>query len=39
MNDSKKLGLFTEYQQMPEYFDAHNINAQTEIMLKVLRMM
>ena len=28
---TKKLGLPIEYQQMPEYFDAHNINAQTEI--------
>lgn len=25
-----KLGLPIEYQQMPEYFDAHNINEQTE---------
>lgn len=28
--DEHKLGLPIEYQQMPEYFDAHNINAQTE---------
>lgn len=25
-----KLGLPFEYQQMPEYFDAHNVNEQTE---------
>jgi ubiquinone/menaquinone biosynthesis C-methylase UbiE len=31
MNDPKhKLGLPLEYQQMPEYFDAHNISEQTE---------
>lgn len=30
MSDSKKLGLPVEYQQMPEYFDAHNINSKTE---------
>ncbi len=29
-SDEHKLGLPIEYQQMPEYFDAHNINAQTE---------
>lgn len=30
MNSStRKLGLPIEYQQMPEYFDAHNINEQT----------
>jgi ubiquinone/menaquinone biosynthesis C-methylase UbiE len=25
-----KLGLPLEYQQMPEYFDAHNVSADTE---------
>lgn len=30
MNDKHKLGLPFEYQQMPEYFDAHNVNADTE---------
>ena len=30
MDNSKKLGLPIEYQQMPEYFDAHNIDAKTE---------
>lgn len=31
MNDKEhKLGLPFEYQQMPEYFDAHNISEQTE---------
>lgn len=30
MNNTDKLGLPFEYQQMPEYFDAHNINEQTE---------
>ncbi len=30
MNDQHKLGLPFEYQQMPEYFDAHNVNAETE---------
>lgn len=31
MNSNQhKLGLPIEYQQMPEYFDAHNINEQTE---------
>lgn len=31
MNDKQhKLGLPFEYQQMPEYFDAHNVNEQTE---------
>lgn len=31
MNDKEhKLGLPFEYQQMPEYFDAHNIGEQTE---------
>lgn len=29
-NKEHKLGLPFEYQQMPEYFDAHNINEQTE---------
>lgn len=29
MNNKHKLGLPVEYQQMPEYFDAHNINEQT----------
>lgn len=32
MNSNEhKLGLPIEYQQMPEYFDTHNINEQTEI--------
>lgn len=32
MNNSvHKLGLPIEYQQMPEYFDAHNISEQTEV--------
>ena len=31
MNKNKhELGLPIEYQQMPEYFDLHNINEQTE---------
>src|SRR5262245_12429860 len=30
-NNEHKLGLPIEYQQMPEYFDTHNINEQTEI--------
>jgi ubiquinone/menaquinone biosynthesis C-methylase UbiE len=30
-NIENKLGLPFEYQQMPEYFDAHNINEQTEV--------
>jgi ubiquinone/menaquinone biosynthesis C-methylase UbiE len=30
-NKEHKLGLPFEYQQMPEYFDAHNINEQTEV--------
>src|SRR3990167_9694513 len=29
-NKEHKLGLPFEYQQMPEYFDAHNISEQTE---------
>jgi hypothetical protein len=29
-NNEHKLGLPIEYQQMTEYFDAHNINEQTE---------
>jgi ubiquinone/menaquinone biosynthesis C-methylase UbiE len=29
-NSNHNLGLPFEYQQMPEYFDAHNINEQTE---------
>lgn len=29
-NNSHQLGLPIEYQQMPDYFDAHNINEQTE---------
>jgi len=30
MNDKEhKLGLPFEYQQMPEYFDAHNVSEQT----------
>lgn len=31
MNDTKHLGLPIEYKQMPEYFDAHNINEKTEL--------
>ena len=31
MKDKHKLGLPLEYQQMPEYFDAHNVNELTEI--------
>ena len=30
MNNKHKLGLPIEYQQMPEYFDAHNVNEETE---------
>lgn len=30
MNAKHKLGLPLEYQQMPEYFDAHNVSAETE---------
>ncbi|HAT3869032.1 class I SAM-dependent methyltransferase [Legionella pneumophila serogroup 2] len=30
MNKEHKLGLPLEYQQMPEYFDAHNTSEQTE---------
>lgn len=30
MNDTHKLGLPMEYQQKPEYFDAHNVNESTE---------
>lgn len=30
MNDKHKLGLPLEYQQMPEYFDVHNVNKETE---------
>src|SRR3990167_10332497 len=30
MNDKHTLGLPFEYQQKPEYFDAHNVNASTE---------
>ncbi len=30
MNDKHKLGLPFEYQQMPEYFDAHNVSEETE---------
>ncbi len=30
MNDKHKLGLPLEYQQMPEYFDAHNVSEETE---------
>lgn len=30
MSDKHKLGLPFEYQQMPEYFDAHNVNEETE---------
>ncbi|HLB43127.1 MAG TPA: class I SAM-dependent methyltransferase [Gammaproteobacteria bacterium] len=29
-NKEHKLGLPFEYQQMPEYFDAHNVSEQTE---------
>lgn len=29
-NNEHKLGLPIEYQQMPEYFDVHNINEQTQ---------
>lgn len=29
-NNQHKLGLPIEYQQMPEYFDVHNVNEQTE---------
>ena len=29
-NNEHKLGLPIEYQQMPEYFDVHNVNEQTE---------
>lgn len=29
-SNTRKLGLPIEYQQMPEYFDSHNINEQTE---------
>jgi ubiquinone/menaquinone biosynthesis C-methylase UbiE len=31
MNKEHKLGLPFEYQHMPEYFDSHNINEQTEV--------
>lgn len=31
MNDKYKLGLPLEYQQMPEYFDAHNVSEETEV--------
>ena len=31
LNDQHKLGLPFEYQQMPEYFDAHNVNEKTEV--------
>lgn len=31
MNKEHKLGLPFEYQQMPEYFDAHNVSEQTEV--------
>jgi hypothetical protein len=32
MNDkSYELGLPLEYQKIPELFDAHNINEQTEV--------
>ncbi len=31
MDDQHKLGLPFEYQQMPEYFDAHNVSAETEV--------
>ena len=30
MDDQHKLGLPFEYQQMPEYFDAHNVSKETE---------
>jgi SAM-dependent methyltransferase len=30
MNDKHKLGLPFEYQQMPEYFDAHNVSEETQ---------
>lgn len=30
MNNKHKLGLPLEYQQMPEYFDAHNVSEETE---------
>jgi ubiquinone/menaquinone biosynthesis C-methylase UbiE len=30
MNDKHNLGLPFEYQQMPEYFDAHNVSEATE---------
>lgn len=30
MNDKHELGLPVEYQQKPEYFDAHNVNESTE---------
>lgn len=30
MKNKHKLGLPLEYQQMPEYFDAHNVNQETE---------
>ncbi|EKD54657.1 MAG: hypothetical protein ACD_60C00060G0025 [uncultured bacterium] len=30
-NKEHKLGLPLEYQQMPEYFDAHNMSEQTEV--------
>lgn len=30
MNNKNKLGLPLEYQQMPEYFDAHNVSAETD---------
>lgn len=30
MNNKHKLGLPFEYQQMPDYFDAHNLNQETE---------
>ncbi len=30
MDDQHKLGLPFEYQHMPEYFDAHNVSAETE---------
>ncbi len=31
MTDKPTLGLPLEYQQMPEYFDAHNVSADTEV--------
>jgi SAM-dependent methyltransferase len=31
MNDKHKLGLPLEYQQMPEYFDAHNVSEETDV--------